>query len=126
MIAIEAIADAIQVFEGWHPQTKSYRNRNPGNLEGGSKVDAKNYDVFGTLVDGYQALLNELKAKFSGHNHHGVGPNSTLLDLFNIYAPPNDNNPTHEYCDFVANWATQALGQTVTASTLLKDIWVAS
>jgi hypothetical protein len=120
---LEAIADAIQTFEGWHPGSRSYRNRNPGNLEGGEKVDAKNYDVFLTFVEGYQALLNELTAKFSGNNKHEIGPDSTMADLMNIYAPPSDNNPTTAYCLFICHWATTALGRTVDPSTRLGDIW---
>src|SRR6266446_2606682 len=123
MNPLESSADAIQMFEGWHPGTRSYRNRNPGNLEGGEKVDAKNYDVFNTFTEGYQALLNELGAKFSGNNRHGIGPNSTMSDLMNIYAPPSDNNPTTAYCLFICHWASQALGSTISPSTTLGEIW---
>ena len=120
---LEAVADAIMQFEGWRPGTRSYENRNPGNLEYGEKVDAKHYDIFSSLTTGYMALLQELKAKFTGNNAHGIGPESTLLQLFNVYAPPSDNNPTNSYCEFVAEWVSKALGKPVTPQTLLKDIW---
>lgn len=120
---LEAVADAIMSFEGWKPGTRSYVNRNPGNLEGGSKVDAKNYDVFPSLIDGYSALLRELRDKFIGNNRHGIGPESSLLDLFNVYAPPSDNNPTNQYCAFVAHWVSMVLGTVVVSETKLKDIW---
>lgn len=126
MNALEAVADAIMAFEGWKPGSTSYRNRNPGNLEGGEKVDARNYDVFPTFVEGYQALLNELTSKFSGNNRHGIGPKSTLSQLMNIYAPPSDDNPTTAYCVFVASWVTRALGRTVASTTTLEDIWQAN
>ena len=120
---LEAIADAIQAFEGWHPGTRSYVNRNPGNLEGGVKTDSKGYDVFPDFVTGYTALLNELRGKFTGNNRHGIGPGSTMIQLMNIYAPPSDNNPTTAYCLFICQWATRALGRTVDPSTTLGDIW---
>jgi hypothetical protein len=123
MDPLEVIADAIMSFEGWKPGSRSYRNRNPGNLEGGEKVDAKNYDVFPTFIEGYQALLNELEAKFSGNNKHGIGPTSTMSALMNIYAPPSDNNPTTAYCIFICNWATLTLGRNIVSSTTLGDIW---
>jgi len=65
MNPLEAIADAIMEFEGWKPGSRSYRNRNPGNLEHGAKVGSKGCDVFPTFVEGYAALLRELTYKFS-------------------------------------------------------------
>jgi hypothetical protein len=123
---LEAVADAIMSFEGWKPGSRSYRNRNPGNLERGQEVDVKNYDVFDTFVEGYQALLNELHAKFTGHNTHGIGPDSTLLDLFNVYAPPSDSNPTNIYCKYVAAWCSLALGRSISPETKLGDLWKSS
>lgn len=123
---LEAVADAIQQFEGWKPSSRSYQNRNPGNLEiPGSTRDAKGYSIFPDYVSGYNALLRELRSKFTGANAHHIGPTSTLLDLFNIYAPPSDNNPTSVYCDFVAQWVTVATGKEVTPQTQLQDIWKA-
>jgi hypothetical protein len=122
---LEAVADAIQRFEGWDPQTRSYVNRNPGNLENGAKVDAKNYDIFPDYISGYSALLRELASKFSGNNRHGIGPSSTLLSLFNVYAPPSDNNPTNEYAAFVAKWVGLAIGKPITVESELCNIWQA-
>lgn len=121
---LEAVADAIMAFEGWKPATRSYQNRNPGNLEFGEKIDAKNYDIFPDFVSGYSALLRELRSKFTGANTHRIGPSSTLLELFNVYAPPSDDNPTNAYCVFVADWVSKATGKTVTLVTKLSDIWI--
>lgn len=126
MNGLEAIADAIMAFEGWKLGSRSYKNRNPGNLEGASRrAIGKDgpYLVYPSLVDGYEDLLDELHSKFSGNNQHGIGPDSTLLQLFDVYAPPSDNNPTNQYCDFVAQWASKALGKSLTSASLLKDIW---
>jgi hypothetical protein len=124
---LEACADAIMRFEGWDPQTRSYVNRNPGNLRlgGGHPSDMGGYTIFPDLPTGYSALLRELQSKFSGHNTHGIGPMSTLLALFNIYAPPSDNNPTNEYAAFVAKWVGLAIGKPITIESELVNIWQA-
>ncbi len=120
---LESIADAIMSFEGWRPGSRSYRDRNPGNLEHGQKTDADGYDTFDTFVAGYAALLTELRSKFTGNNVHGIGPASTMQQLMNIYAPPSDDNPTTAYCQYICDWASRALGRTVVPGTLLGDIW---
>ena len=119
MNGLEAVADAIMKFEGWQPGTRSYRNRNPGNLEDG----LGNYKVFPSLVEGYSALLTDLSDKFLGHTRTGLGPDSTILQLMMKYAPPADNNPTQAYTDFICNWCTKALGKTIVTTTPLKEIW---
>lgn len=122
MDPIEAVADALMKFEGWTPGSRSYRNRNPGNLEGGSVVDPQGYNVYQTLIDGYKALTNDLFDKFSGNNHHGLGPDSTVIQLMNIYAPPSDNNPTEKYAEFMASWVSKALNKQITINSKLREI----
>jgi hypothetical protein len=126
MNGLEAVADAIMQFEGWKLGSRSYVNRNPGNLRlQGRTADDKGYTIFPDLPTGYAALLRELQAKFSGSNSHGIGPSSTLLALFNIYAPPSDNNPTNAYAAFVADWVSKALGEPITVDSPLSAIWTA-
>jgi hypothetical protein len=123
---LEAVADAIMAFEGWKIGSRSYTNRNPGNLRlQGRDADDKGYTIFPDLPTGYSALLRELQSKFSGNNSHGIGPSSTLLGLFNIYAPPADNNPTNAYATFVASWVSHVLGKPVTVDSKLSEIWQA-
>jgi hypothetical protein len=119
MNSLESVADAIMSFEGWKPGTKSYINRNPGNLRSANE----DYLVYQSLVYGYQALLEDLTAKFTGHTHSGLTPDSTLFDLMAVYSPSADGNPTTAYAQFIANWCTKALGIQVTPATKLKDIW---
>lgn len=120
---LEATADGIMQFEGWFNHDRgipamSYRNRNPGNIEQmGKKV------VYPSLVDGYAALLRDLRDKFTGNNVHGLGPDSKLSDLMAIYAPAGDSNPVVAYTHFVANWITLATGKETTPDTRLGDIW---
>jgi hypothetical protein len=123
---LEATADAIMQFEGWKIGSRSYENRNPGNLRlEGRTADGHGYTIFPDLPTGYAALLRELQSKFSGNNTHHIGPTSTVLDLFNVYAPPSDDNPTNQYAGFVADWCAKVLGKPITMSSPLSDIWTA-
>jgi hypothetical protein len=123
---LEAVADAIMHREGWAAGSHSNRNRNPGNLRPVVPVmphDAHNYRTFDTLVEGYNALIAELTAKFTGHNVHGIGPSSTLQDLIDVYAPRADKNNPSAYALDVAAWCTVALGFTITPQSPLTEIW---
>lgn len=118
----EALADAIMQFEGWRQGTRSWRNRNPGNLRpyaAGQAADADGYRIFDSLAQGWMALLNDLQAKFNGS--HNLTLQSTLLDLLNIYAPAGDNNNPNEYALFVARWTSAALGRQITPQTTLGE-----
>lgn len=122
MNGLEAVADAITKFEGWFPGTKSYQNRNPGNLEDGHG----HLRVFPDFVSGYSALLADLESKFSGHDTTHLGPDSTILELMLKYAPPADGNPTNAYTAYICNWCTKSLGKEVSPTTTLKEIWSCS
>jgi hypothetical protein len=119
MNALESVADAIMAFEGWKPGSKSYRNRNPGNLRNSDGT----FIVFNTFIGGYSSLIAELKSKFSGNNRRGITPQSTLQDLMNVYAPPADGNPTTYYSLFICNWVTKSLGRSIAPTTRLEEIW---
>lgn len=127
---IEALADCIMRFEGWFPPnnivgSNSWRNRNPGNLrptDSSQPHDDRNYRVFDSLADGWQHLLDDLEAKIL-HGSHGITEeNSSLHDLFNIYAPSLDQNDPQNYSRMVAKWLTKIYGNTITADTKLEDI----
>lgn len=125
MTTLEALADAFMHHEGWFPGSRSNRNRNPGNLrpwKDGQPKDDGGYRVFPSLVEGYQALLDDLEVKL--HGSHGLTPNSTLLDLLNIYAPAGDNNNPNAYATAVAQWVSTALGKPITTKTTLKELTV--
>jgi len=122
MKTVEALADAFMHHEGWFPGSRSNRNRNPGNLRAFQKsqpVDDGGYRVFASLVEGYQALLDDLSAKLNGS--HGLTRESSLLDLLNIYAPAGDNNNPSAYAIAVAQWVSTALGRAITTKTQLEE-----
>lgn len=122
---LEAVADAIMKFEGWRPGSRSYVNRNPGNLRSSqwqSGSDEKGYAIFIDMGAGYWALYNDLKNKFIGNNKHNLNGYSTLQDLMNVYAPAGDANDPHVYAHFVAAWVSAALGRPISATSPLMDI----
>lgn len=126
MTGLEALHDAIQHREGWYPGSRANRNRNPGNLRDSAAVahtsDMGGYCVFATVVLGSYALLEELRDKATGNNKHGIGPDSTLDDLMNVYAPAADRNQPHPYAVADAQWCTAALGRRITSQTTLREL----
>lgn len=124
---LEAFADQIMHEEGWFPGSRSYRNRNPGNLRDSatkSAEDAEGYAVFLSFVAGYQALLADIEAKFSGRTRTGLGPESSIAQFFAIYAPLGDRNNPERYAADVCVRLAAALGRPITPATKLSEIWV--
>lgn len=123
---LEALADAIMNHEGWTPGSVSNRNRNPGNLTSSplarEKDAAGRFCVFPSLRDGYTALLFELRMKVTGHNEHHIGPDSTLDQLFDVYAPRADHNDPNAYAVAVAEWCMRALNRTCTHTSTLRYV----
>jgi hypothetical protein len=125
MSPIEVTADAIMHFEGWRIGSRSYRNRNPGNLRDSPYkigVDANGYAVFHSLAAGYDALTSDLTQKASGHSRHNLNGTSTLSDLLNTYAPATDGNHPSAYTAFVCYWLTAVFGRRFDASTPLAEL----
>jgi hypothetical protein len=136
MKLLEALADSIWRFEGWIPPgvdpkspqgSRSWRNRNPGNLRPVTMlgvqavpVDDANYRVFDSLAQGWIALLNDISAKLEGS--HGLTDNSTLRNFFDIYAPSNDDNDPNKYARQVAIWLSRDLGSTIAPETTLGQL----
>lgn len=91
------------------------RNNNPGDL---TNPNTGQLMVYSTPQQGWTALVNDIQAKTSGNNAHGLGANSTLQDFANVYdpkSPTNGNDPVA----YAANLARQ-LG--VTPTTKLGDL----
>lgn len=86
--------------------TLAERNNNPGNLrfigqKGASKGD-KGFAKFNSYEEGFQAMVNDLKAKQTGKTSTGLNSNSSLQDLINVYAPAADNNNPTSYANTVS------------------------
>lgn len=130
MSPIDALADAIMNYQGWRLGSRSYRNRNPGNLRGSPyKVgtDDQGYAIFRSLPHGYDALVFDLTAKITGRSSHKLGVTSTLLDLVNCYAPAGDHNEPSPCTLFVVEWLCTALDYPVHTRTSLGQLvmpWV--
>lgn len=113
---LEAFADAIMTYEGWRPGSRSYRNRNPGNLRSSplaTSTDGAGYAIFPSLSVGYMALCQDISDKAEGKTATGLGPSSNLLDFFNVYAPSGDANTPIQYAYFVAARLKTVLGGVV-------------
>jgi hypothetical protein len=122
---LEAMADAGMHVEGWYPGSRSYRNRNPGNLRASPvahEMDPEGYCIFPSFLDGYIALLGEYRMKATGQNEHHIGPGSTLNELYDVYAPRADMNDPNRYADQVAQWLTVALKRPVTHNSTLRYV----
>lgn len=130
MYPVEALADAIMCFEGWHPKgesqslpngSRSWRNRNPGNLRPFSSSqarDSENYRIFASLVDGFSALLADLNHKLQ----IDFSQKDTLLDVISKYAPAGDaNNPT-TYTIFVCHRLTLNIGRVINPTTTIGEL----
>ncbi len=103
---VDAMAQAIYVFEGNGPKSRAYRNNNPGNLRlppvTGRPVDDDGYRIFPSFVDGYNALVADITSKITGNNSYGLNADSSIDDFFSVYAPERDSNDPYRYADFVA------------------------
>ena len=117
---IERVAQAIKVFEGWKPGSRSYRNNNPGNLKyigqkGTIGKDDKGFAIFDSYQSGWKALIHQITIVANGTSKGYLGParklglkdssEMTLLQFFSVYAPAHDDNDPNAYCLFVCNKA---------------------
>lgn len=131
MGAFEALADSIMQFEGWKLASRSWRNRNPGNLRRasstvvGQPIDKDGYRIFDTLDAGWLALKKDIESKIYNALHntssHNLTPTSTIEDFFKVYAPSGDNNDPNKYAKFVASWTSGILQRDISLETTLKE-----
>lgn len=114
---LEVLADAIAYHNQAHEiDTAAYQNRNPGNLIAFSFKhlrDADNRRIFSSILDGYQALLFDLKVKCSGKSRANMPENPTITDLMKSYGQ------TVSTARMIAKRIRKALNSEVTADTPL-------
>lgn len=118
-------AEAIKAHEGWflpgtngYPQgSRSYRNRNPGNMRYSPFETGKDggFSVFPNEQRGMEALVYQLRLATSGRSKV-YSPDMTLLGFFSKWAPSADANDPEAYAEAVA----KRLG--VTPMTRIKDL----
>lgn len=120
------MAQAIYAYEGNRPPDRAYRNNNPGDLRDSAiehEMDSGGYCVFASFVRGYMALKDDLLAKMNGNDAHDLDPSSSLLEVFQVYAPAGDNNAPAHYADFVALWLNRTYGITsITRETTVQEL----
>lgn len=127
---ITKLARAISEYEGWSPYATassgarpgsvSYRNHNPGNLRS-SPFQAGERDGFAVFFDdhvGFMALCYDLWIKASGRSQTGLQASDTIARLFEVYAPPVEND-TKAYTDFIV--ARTGYASEMTLADLLTE-----
>lgn len=100
------LAKAIQVHEGWFEGSRSWRNKNPGNLKwvgqtGSIGQDKQGFALFRTEADGFAALVRMLTRAAQGQSKV-YKPTMTLTEFFGTYAPSADHNNPDQYAQAVA------------------------
>jgi hypothetical protein len=89
MTKLEALALALAHLNNFHdPESVAFRNGNPGLLKAFAlkhKMDGDQIRIFDSFLDGYQALLYDLKTKCSGRSRSKLKPASALTDLLHVY-----------------------------------------
>lgn len=99
------MCEGIKEHEGWFPNSRSFRNKNPGNLRKGQWSLAIGYDkdsfaIFKTEADGMTTLKNMIKNAASGQSKV-YKPTDSLVVFFKKFAPSSDNNNPEHYASVV-------------------------
>jgi len=105
---LTAFAQAIQWKEGWYQGSKSFRNRNPGNIKftnytkslGAIRKDEMGFCVFDTERDGFAGLCRFIQD--ASNNLLRDYKNCTIKTFFEVYAPSKDSNNPLKYAKDVA------------------------
>ena len=103
---IKEWAKAIEIYEGYFEGSRSWRNKNPGNLRfvGQPKAigkDDKNFCIFATYQDGFDTLCQMLTNACIGKSKT-YNPNMSLIEFFSLYAPTTDKNDPIRYATYIA------------------------
>jgi hypothetical protein len=111
MFNLERLAMAMIEHEGWIPPSganfkegsRSFRNHNPGNLRSSpfQFTTKDGFAVFKTDIEGWNAMIWDLKQKATGNTSTGLNGESTLFDLIHVWAPAEDNNNPVSYLNHI-------------------------
>jgi hypothetical protein len=122
---MKTIVQAIADFEGFYvAHSRAQRNNNPGNINFGKMAKAygavletvptgtvnevPRFAHFPTVDNGWTCLRDLLV-----NNYHGM----TVLDAFNKYAPPSENN-TVTYASYICKETGLKLTDVLTADDI--------
>jgi len=114
---VKILALAQATLEGYYPNTKAYRNNNPGNLR---SVQGP-FQQFATLEEGAQALVNYINRAISKQNKNYTNAN-TLVQYINVYAPASDNNDPNGYVASVLGYFRKVGVNNFNSNSLLSEI----
>ena len=96
---LNILADAIMSHEGYTATSRSFLNKNPGNIkyvgQAGVTADADNFCVAPDFLTGKALQIHDLTLKLTKYN--------TIRDIISVYAPPSENN-TEAYITSVVTW----------------------
>ena len=133
MDKLSEFCKAVQKYEGWFAGSRAYRNNNPGNLRytpytielGAYSKDDRNFCIFRNYDAGFNALkqlvwdaTNMRLRAYRLYTEAQKKDAITMLDFFNVYAPPSDANEPNAYALYVAS----QLG--VSPQIKLKELFV--
>ncbi|HEJ9371870.1 TPA: hypothetical protein SMM36_005304 [Klebsiella oxytoca] len=79
--------------------TLADRNNNPGNIR---PVGGNGFRTFGSALEGWQAMKNQLMRYFTGKTTGRML--QTVQDIVSTWAPAGDNNDPQLYAKQVAGW----------------------
>lgn len=87
---LEALAEAVASVSGYSiPGSPLYTTRNPGGLKAyGKTTDEHGNRVFGSIVDGLQALIFDTALKLEGRSRAALLPTNTLQDFAVSHGQP--------------------------------------
>lgn len=120
---IGKMADAIKEHEGYFPGSRSFRNKNPGNLKytsytaelGATGKDQDNFCRFASIEQGTKALIQLIRDAKNGLLK-AYKPEMTITQFFEVFAPTSDRNQPIAYAQDVA----RKVG--VSPDYLIKDL----
>ena len=106
---LDKFCEGIQSFEGWTPNSRSWRNCNPGNIKYGSLAkelgaygqDDLGFAKFADSKSGFQAL-KEFVSLACRNKLKAYKADMTIYQYFCTYAPSNDGNSPIIYSKSVA------------------------
>lgn len=89
---LEALAEAVAAYSGYkEPGSSLYTARNPGGLKAHSPRhlrDEEGNRIFGSVLDGLQALLFDTALKLQGTSAAHLKPSDTLSDFAESHGQP--------------------------------------